>query len=108
MFVKKLFEILFGDTNVDVVIHLNGNTLTVALTNAEASGQNDLIREPVLGHGILQHFHYIGRTLNMAGTAYTYLYYHPSFAFTLVSKNSSTPSGVTEKNSSSTVTQTPC
>jgi hypothetical protein len=54
VFVEKFPEIFFGDANVDVVIDLDCHTNTIALANAEAAGQHNIVCDAMLSNGILE------------------------------------------------------
>ena len=99
--IKELSEVLSGNANVNVIIHLNGNSDTVALSDAEATGKHNLVLKMMFLNSILHKFHNILRALQVAGGADTNLNEHHSaytFARTALVKNSPTVSGVTEKN----------
>ena len=50
-----------------VIVYLNGNTNAIALSDAEATGKNNVIFEVVFLDCILQKFYDRGRTLDVAG-----------------------------------------
>ena len=41
--VEELLEILAGNSNVHVIVYLNSYSYSVALTNAEATGENYVV-----------------------------------------------------------------
>ena len=97
--IKELSEVLSGNAYVNVIIYLNGNSDTVALSDAEATGKYDLVFEMMFFNSILHKFHDILRALQVTGGADTNLNEHHgdyTFAITVLAKNSPTVSGVTE------------
>ena len=98
MLVKKLFEILFGDADVNLIIDLQGHTNAITPADAKASGKCNLIFQMMIFHGLLQQLHNLRGTLEMTGATDANLNDHifHTFALMLFSKNSPTVSGVTE------------
>ena len=53
VFLEKFSEIFAGDTDVNVVVNLNGDADAVALTDAEAAGEHDLVLQMVFLYRVL-------------------------------------------------------
>ena len=66
MFRKEFFEILSGDTDVNIIVHLYGNTDTVALSDTEATGKYDLILNIMILHGFFKKLYNISGAFQMA------------------------------------------
>ncbi len=58
---------------MDIIVDLNRDTDTVALTDAEAAGKYDLILYVVLGQGLLEQLNDLLRALQVAGGSDTNL-----------------------------------
>ena len=74
MSLEELLEVFTCDSHVNVVVYLNGNTYSVALTDTEAAIENNIILKVMLCNCFLEHFSNILRSLEEAGRAHTYLY----------------------------------
>ena len=73
MISEEFAEVLYGDSDVNVVINLNGYANSVALTYAEASRENDIILNTVIRNCLFKKLNYILRPLEVTGGAYTNL-----------------------------------
>ena len=93
---------------MDLVVDLNSYSDTVTLSYTEAACKSHFILKAMLLYRFLKKLHDFRRAFQVTGAAYADLYYHHILVFTSFSKKSVTVSGVTEKNSSPMVTQTPC
>ena len=62
---EKFSEVLSCDTNVNVIVYLDGNADAVALSNAKAAGKNDLILDMMLRYRLLKKLYNILRALEM-------------------------------------------
>ncbi len=99
MFVEKFLEIFARNADMDIVVDLDRNADTVALTDAKATGQYNVVFQSVFFYGMLQQFNDLLRALEMAGAANTNLNDQHAvqiFAKTSFWKKSDTVSGVTE------------
>ena len=66
MFRKEFLKILSGDTDVNIIVHLYGNTDSVALSDAEATGKHDLVLYVMILHVFFKELHDILRALEVA------------------------------------------
>jgi hypothetical protein len=66
VFGKKFLEVFFGDTYVDILVHLNGNADSVAFSDAKAARKRNVIFKMIFFHGFLQQLYDLGRALEMA------------------------------------------
>ena len=71
---EKFSEILSCNAYVNVIVYLNGNTFTVAFSDAETTGKHDVVFDIILLDRSLEKFNDILRALKMAGRADTDLY----------------------------------
>ena len=71
---EKFSEILSCNAYVNVIVYLNGNTFTVAFSDAETTGKHDVVFDIILLDRSLEKFYDILRALKMAGRAYADLY----------------------------------
>ena len=74
MFVKEFAKVLFGDTNMDVIIYLHGYANAVAFSDAEAAREGKLVLlDVMLGDSRLKKLYNILRALEVAGRSNTNL-----------------------------------
>ena len=66
MFRKEFLKILSGDTDVNIIVHLYGNTDAVALPDTEATGKHDLILYVVILHVFFKELNDISGALEVA------------------------------------------
>ena len=66
MFRKEFSEILSGDTDVNIIVHLYGNTDSIALSDAETAGKYHLVFQVMILHGFFKKRYYIGRAFQIA------------------------------------------
>ena len=83
MFLKEGREGILGNIDMDIIVNLNGHTGTVALSNAETSGEGNFLFQVVVLNGLLEQCYDFRGTGQVAGTANTNLNQHGihSFAF---------------------------
>ena len=70
---EKFSEIFSRHAYVNVIIYLYGNTDSVALPDAKATGKHDLIDDMMFFNGFFKKLHNILRALEVAGRANTNL-----------------------------------
>ena len=64
---EKLAEVFHGNAYVDVVVYLHCNAYAIALSDTEASGEDNVILDSMLLDRLFQKLDYILRSLEMTG-----------------------------------------
>ena len=67
IFLKKVSEIFRCNSNVNVIIHLNGHAHSVTFPDTEASRKNHLVLNMMLGNCVLEQLNDFGRSFQMTG-----------------------------------------
>ena len=63
MCLKELLEVFTRNSNVNIVIDLNGNANSVALSYAKAAVEYNIVLDMMLSDRVLQHFYNLLRAL---------------------------------------------
>ena len=69
---KEHLKILRGNTCVDLIIHLNGHTVTIAFSDAEASGKHHIILKAMLFQLSFEQIHNLSGSFQVAGASHAY------------------------------------
>ena len=74
MCLEELLEVFTRNSDVNIIVDLNGNADSVALSDAKAAGEDNLVLDVMLGDRLLEHSYNLLRALQKARGANTYLY----------------------------------
>lgn len=74
MCLEELLEVFTRNSDVNIIVDLNGNADSVALSDAKAAVEDNLVLDVMLGDRLLEHSYNLLRALQKARGANTYLY----------------------------------